>query len=215
MELEKMNVYQRMAVAQAEFRYVQKEQPKGLQYAVVQHDDVAVKARAALLKARLFAQPTVVEHGREGNCTWVLVCTDYVNIDAPDDRFSVTMLGYGNDNQDKGPGKAISYACKYCHLKAFGVETGKDAESETDPVDTELPSTAEPDDAEKDAIDRDDLFARLKDTVDLNGLDKKYVWSEMHRRVKGLIPTTEELAIQVNHIAEHPDQWREPKPVEA
>ena len=34
-------------------------------------------------------------------------------------------LGYGNDNQDKGPGKAVSYAYKYLMLKLFMLDIAK------------------------------------------------------------------------------------------
>lgn len=210
-ELAKLNVYQKMAVAQNQFQYVQKDRPKGLQYAVVLHDAVAVKARAALLAARLYAQPTVEEHGQETNRTWARVRMEYINIDNPEDRFSVTMFGYGNDSQDKGPGKAISYATKYCHLKAFGVETGEDADLESVETETpkERPVGAGMDGAEKDAIDRDDLYAQIQHAIESNGLDKKYVGVEMRKRAKGATPTTEELSHQAKHIMEHPDLWRE------
>lgn len=67
--------------------------------------------------------------------------------------------------------------------------------------------------AEADAIRREDLFAKLADVVELNGLDKTYVWSEMRRYAQGAMPTTKELAAQVQEIAEHPDIWREPEEV--
>ena len=210
-ELAQLNVYQKMAVAQNDFQYVQKDRPKGLQYAVVLHDAVTAKARAALLKARIYALPTVEEHGQEGNRTWARVRMEYVNIDNPEDRFSVTMFGYGNDSQDKGPGKAISYATKYCHLKAFGVETGEDADMES--VETEAeerPVGVGMDDAEKDAIDREDFYSQIEHAIQSNGLDKKYVGAEMRKRAKGPTPTTEELCHQAKHISEHPELWTEP-----
>ena len=51
----------------------------------------------------------------------------FVNIDEPQDFFDVQSFGYGVDGQDKGPGKAMSYAVKYALLKALGLETGEDA----------------------------------------------------------------------------------------
>ena len=54
----------------------------------------------------------------------------FVNIDNPDDAFEIPSLGYGVGNDDKGPGKAVSYAVKYALLKALGLETGDDADLE-------------------------------------------------------------------------------------
>lgn len=85
-------------------------------------------------------------------------------------------------------------------------------------VEPDAPSDApgtELDDNEQDAVRREDLFDQLKDFVELNGLNKEYVWYEMRCRVPGAIPTTEELAHQVKHLAEHPDLWRKPEPAEA
>ena len=220
-ELASMNVYQKMAVAQNLFQYVQKETRGGLGFAVVLHDAVAAKARAALLEARLYALPTVEEHGQENDRTWARVRMEYINIDNPDDRFSVTMFGYGIDRRDKGPGMAVSYATKYCYLKAFGVETGEDADMYSG--ETEAPKNgapgAEPDDAEKDAINREDFFSQIKHVVEKEELNPDYVWAEMRRKAKGALPTTDELAHQAKHLTEHPDLWREPveetAPVEA
>lgn len=130
-DLKAMNVYQKMLEAQKLFSYVQKDAPKGLQYSVVTHDAVTKKARAALMATRLYAQVTTNDHGQEGNRTDATVTMRIINIDKPDEYFDTSMFGYGNDTQDKGPGKAISYAVKYCYLKAFGAETGDDADLES------------------------------------------------------------------------------------
>lgn len=160
-DLKAMNVYQRMLEAQRLFSYVQKDSPKGLQYSVVTHDAVTKKARAALMAVRLYAQPTVLEHGQEANRTWARVQMRIVNIDDPEDEFFVTMFGYGNDSQDKGPGKSISYAVKYCFLKAFGAETGDDADLES--VEFEKPKT------------KVEITAAIKAACAKHGLDYEYV----------------------------------------
>jgi len=40
----------------------------------------------------------------------------------------IMVEGFADDIGDKGPGKALSYAMKYAHLKTFGIETGEDDE---------------------------------------------------------------------------------------
>ncbi len=68
-----------------------------------------------------------------GNRTQVLLKVRFANIDNPADFIDVPGLGYGVDDQDKGPGKATSYAVKYCLLKALGLETGDDPDLDDQP----------------------------------------------------------------------------------
>ena len=62
----------------------------------------------------------------------VNVSVRFQNIDDPDDFLAVETCGYGVDDQDKGPGKAMSYAVKYALLKCLGLETGDDPDIEQD-----------------------------------------------------------------------------------
>jgi hypothetical protein len=55
----------------------------------------------------------------------------FANIDDPQDFIDVESCGHGIDTQDKGPGKAQSYAVKYALLKALGLETGDDADHDS------------------------------------------------------------------------------------
>ncbi len=55
---------------------------------------------------------------------------EFINVDSPKEIIAVRTYGYGVDGQDKGPGKAMSYAIKYAYLKAFCLETGDDPELE-------------------------------------------------------------------------------------
>lgn len=123
------NIYQRMHAVMKDVGYVQKEEKMvNNQYRFVSHDAVTAKIRAALLTHGIVATTHVLAHTQDGNRTEVDVRVDFVNIDAPEDRVSVNAFGYGIDPQDKGPGKAISYAVKYAYLKAFALETGDDPE---------------------------------------------------------------------------------------
>jgi hypothetical protein len=54
---------------------------------------------------------------------------DFVNVDDPTDRVTATTAAHAEDQGDKAPGKAISYAKKYAILKLFEIETGEDEES--------------------------------------------------------------------------------------
>lgn len=121
-----MNIYQRLAAAMADVSYVQKEKKQGMRYTIVSHDAVTAKVRPVLLKHGIVYHPIDLEVDQVGNRTQVRLAVRFVNIEDPADFFVVPSLGYGIDDQDKGPGKAISYAVKYALLKALGLETGDD-----------------------------------------------------------------------------------------
>lgn len=122
------NIYQRMLLAQSKVSYVQKDKPQKLQYSVVTHDAVTAKCRPALMESGIYYFPHAMEFTQDGNRTQAHGFVRFVNVDLPDEFVDVPTLGYGIDNQDKGPGKAISYAVKYGLLKGLGLETGDDAD---------------------------------------------------------------------------------------
>lgn len=127
----KPNIYQRLAAAMAEVTYIQKQRKQGMQYTIVSHDAVTAKVRPALLKHGVVYMPVDMAHSQNGNRTEVTLTVRFVNVDDPSDVFEVPSLGYGIDSQDKGPGKAMSYAVKYALLKAMGLETGDDADHDS------------------------------------------------------------------------------------
>ena len=125
------NIHQRIMEVMKEVTYVKKEEKKvNNQYTFVSHDAVIAKIRPALIAAGIVTEFRVQKHCQDGNRTEVDVQVDFVNIDQPNDRYIATGFGYGIDPQDKGPGKAISYALKYIFLKTFCLETGDDPEKD-------------------------------------------------------------------------------------
>lgn len=168
------NIYQRLLAAMEEVKYILKDRPKGMQYAVVSHDAVTKKVRPALMRHGIVYLPTVVEHGQDGNRTSVLVNVKFVNVDTPEDCIEVNMLGYGVDSQDKGPGKAISYAVKYALLKALGLETGEDADLDSvdfDPEGNGSETTVQSADV-RNNVPTKDYYAAMK--VQSKAKDKAY-----------------------------------------
>ena len=121
------NVHQRLAAAMQQVTYIQKDDKKpGMQYRVVTHDAVTAKVRPALLAAGIVYYPQNMVVVQDGNRSQMTLDLRFVNIDNPEDHFDVPCCGYGIDNQDKGPGKAISYCVKMGLLKTMGLETGED-----------------------------------------------------------------------------------------
>ena len=129
--LEDKNIYQRMHAIMQDVSYVQKENTKvNNQYTFVSHDAVTSKIRTALLEHGVIAIPNYFDISVDGNRTNCSMSISFVNIDKPDDRIEIACAGFGQgiDSQDKGAGKAMSYAYKYALLKVFALETGDDPE---------------------------------------------------------------------------------------
>lgn len=127
----KPNLHHRILAIMQEVPYVQKVQRKtGLQYTFVNRDGIVPKLRAAMIKHGVTYYPNVTEHRREGTCTYATVEHTYANADNPQEFIRFSTFGYGVDSQDKGPGKAMTYAEKAAHLKAFMIEAGDEDEAE-------------------------------------------------------------------------------------
>ena len=138
------NVHQRLAAAMGDVDYIQKEHKNGMSYTIVSHDAVTAKVRPVLLKHGIVYYPVRCENSHEGNRAQCSMTVRFVNIDAPSDYFDVPTFGYGIDPQDKGPGKAMSYAVKYALLKALGLETGDDPDTESVPYEPPPKAQAKP-----------------------------------------------------------------------
>lgn len=125
------SIHERLHAVMSEVDYVQKTHKvefKGTSYAVVTHDAVTAKVRPVLVKHGVIYYPQNLVHTQNGNRTEVSLDIVFVNVDNPDDKVAIPSFGYGIDQGDKGPGKAVSYAVKYALLKALGLETGEDAD---------------------------------------------------------------------------------------
>ena len=130
-ECPEWNIYQRMLkVTEAVERVPKGDQKVGNLYKFTSHDAVMAALRPAFVEFGICMIPTVTSRTQDGNRTEVDMSIDFVNCDKPEDRVTVKTFGYGLDSQDKGPGKAISYAVKYACLKAFSLDTGDDPESD-------------------------------------------------------------------------------------
>ena len=122
-----LNIYQRLNRVMEEVKYIQKGDKRvNNQYRYVSHDQVSSALHEPLTRNGIMVIPNVLDMTQDGNRTTAKVEISFVNIDNPQEKFSVVYVGYGIDQGDKGPGKAISYACKYALLKTFCLETGDD-----------------------------------------------------------------------------------------
>lgn len=125
------NIYQRILGVMGDVDYIQKSDKKvNNQYRFVSHDQVNSVLHPMLVKHGIAVIPTVTTLTQEGNRTAVCLNVSFVNVDNPPDKIDISAWGYGIDQSDKGPGKAVSYAYKYAMLKAFCLETGDDPDED-------------------------------------------------------------------------------------
>ena len=134
-QAKKPTLLQRLNAVMKDVSYVQKDHEikfggKDKGYKVVTHDAVTATVRPALVEHGVFYYPHSLAREQQGNRTEVDMQIRFVNVDDADDFIDVPTFGYGIDQGDKGPGKAMSYAVKYALLKALGLETGEDADNE-------------------------------------------------------------------------------------
>lgn len=164
------NVYQRLAATMAEVDYIQKERKSGMNYTIVSHDAVTAKVRPALLRNGIVYFPTRCEHLQNGNRAECSMTVRFVNVDEPADHFDVQTFGYGIDTQDKGPGKAMSYAVKYALLKALGLETGDDPDTESKEFSKD-DAHQTPSAKSSAQLKREDVFPKVRDELANEMLD--------------------------------------------
>jgi hypothetical protein len=137
------NILQRLNAVMQEVDYIQREEKKGMSYKIVSHDKVTALVRPALVKHGIVYWPSAFNIHQDGNRTQLHCKVIFANMDDRSDFIEVDSLGHGIDNQDKGPGKAISYAVKYALLKALGLETGDDPDLDQDVTHTPAPAKVE------------------------------------------------------------------------
>lgn len=139
-----LNIYQRINEVMKAVKYVQKDkavQGAGQNYKAVTHDQVVSVARQALvdngivifpnqlvgefiIKRDLSATPPV----KMGLYTGTYEI-NFVNMANGEDKLTVTVQAHAQDNGDKAPGKALTYATKSAILKVLNLESGDDEES--------------------------------------------------------------------------------------
>lgn len=149
-----LNIYQRINKVMAEVEYVKKDKAVsggGANYKAVTHDQVVSAVRSSLVKNGIVIEPKQISGEflvlRDMNAKPAPVKmglytgsyeVNFVNIDKPEERTSITVQAHANDNGDKAPGKAMTYAVKTAVVKQFYLETGEDDESRADIADTDF-----------------------------------------------------------------------------
>lgn len=121
-----LNLYQRLNKVMEEVGYVQREKKSGMQFAIVSHDAVTGAVRPSLVKWGVLATMPEMAIEQVGNRTELRCIVRFINVDNPADQLDVKSAGYGLGQDDKGPGKAMSYAYKYALMKTLMMEAGEE-----------------------------------------------------------------------------------------
>ena len=145
--METKNIYQRMAAITADLRTVAKNLtvPTGGKnsYKAVSERDILDAVKPLEEKHGIYSYPisrTVLEsnllesestyNGQTKKTTTFMTRIEtvyrFVNVDNPLEYIDTVTFAEGIDSQDKGSGKAMTYADKYALMKAYKISTGDD-----------------------------------------------------------------------------------------
>jgi len=128
-----MNLYQKIHAVMGLVEYLKKDGEvrygEGIQYRYVSEEKVTTEVRKAMLEVGLVIVPTFTQQCQVDKITYVNAQYKLVNINDPADYVKVSSVGAGWDSQDKGPGKAMTYAYKYALLRTFMIPSGEDPDA--------------------------------------------------------------------------------------
>lgn len=142
-----MNIYQKMAAATAELQTVAKNLTVSTggknSYKAVSERDIIDAVKPIEAKHGIYSYPCdrqiiesqtlESESSYNGNVTKkttffsrIKTVYRFVNVDMPEEFIDMVTFAEGIDPQDKGSGKAMTYADKYALMKAYKISTGDD-----------------------------------------------------------------------------------------
>lgn len=142
-----MNIYEKMLAIQTELQTVAKnlnvETGGGKGYKAVSERDIIDAVKPLEAKYKVYSYPksrrfvnaetyetetTYKDKTTKKTTFYKLIEVEYafVNVEKPDEMITMITCGEGIDSQDKGCGKAMTYADKYALMKAYKISTGDD-----------------------------------------------------------------------------------------
>lgn len=124
-----MNIYEKISAIMKDVQYLAKDDRVEFgqtKYKALSEEKVTSILRAELIKYNLVVYPVSQSANRSGTITHVDVVYRMVNVENPEEYIEIASCGDGADTQDKGSGKAMTYAFKYMWLRTFALPTGED-----------------------------------------------------------------------------------------
>lgn len=148
--MSELNIFQRMAAISVEMSTVGKNLTVGEgrnKYKAVSERDIIDAVKPLEAKYGVYSYPSsrrVIESnlletestydGRTTKKTTFMTRIEttyrFVNVDKPAEYIEIVSFAEGIDPQDKGSGKAMTYADKYALMKAYKISTGDDPDQE-------------------------------------------------------------------------------------
>ena len=185
-----MNIYEKMLAITAELQTVAKnltvQTTKTSSYKAVSERDILDAVKPLEIKHGVYSYPverTVLESNMleseseyQGKVTKkttfmtrIRTVYRFVNIDKVDEFIETTTFAEGIDSQDKGSGKAMTYADKYALMKAYKISTGEDPDQTASEERNYTPKYTSPDMEPWKPSPREELIRLLKS----KGIDMK------------------------------------------
>lgn len=183
-----MNIYEKLSAITAELQTVAKnltvQQTKTSSYKAVSERDILDAVKPLEAKYGVYSYPasrTILEsnlleteseyNGKTTKKTTFMTRIEtvyrFVNIEKPEEFTETTTFAEGIDTQDKGSGKAMTYADKYALMKAYKISTGEDPDQTAS---EENSYKQKP----KEKTPRERLIAKLKEKgIDMNEYAKE------------------------------------------
>lgn len=124
-----MNIYQKILNIMSRVEYLAKDDSvefKQTKYKAMSEEKVTRILRKEMISEGLVVYQKELTSSRSENISHVDVIYRIVNAENPDEYIDVASCGDGYDSQDKGAGKAMTYAFKYMWLRTFAIPTGED-----------------------------------------------------------------------------------------
>ena len=171
-----MSIYEKLFSIMAELGPLEKDaEVTGnngkVMYEYISHDAVTAHIRPKLVKYRVMVEPIVTQRANDGNRTELDVLVRFINVDSPQEYRTVSVVGYGVDPSDKGPGKAFSYALKYAYLKLFLLNSGDDIEAQDVPHDSAVMTASQKEDSERRVVEDIQTWAETFKLALMNAKD--------------------------------------------
>lgn len=129
-----MTIYEKLSAIWGAIQYMQKDDHLkfgSTDYKALSEEKVTSIMREQMVKQGLVVFPIEMTSSRQGQISHVDVKYRIVNVENPEEYIEVVSCGDGADTQDKGAGKAMTYAYKYMWLRVFGIPTGEDPDKIT------------------------------------------------------------------------------------
>ena len=143
-EIKKMNLWEKISQISSEIEYLKKDDKVGFgnnAYKAISIEKVMTSVSEKMNKFGIVIYPVEQVYDRKdeevtkkdgtkgiNRISDVDVKYQVVNIHSPQEQFIVVSSGTGVDTQDKGIGKAMTYAYKNMIIKLFAIATGDDTD---------------------------------------------------------------------------------------